>query len=218
VPVKKLEEAQGPCYLGIDAGSTTTKAVLLNVPAKSSFPITARTKGARLNDKRHPLRHIPASAEIRLYRLRRLNRLRGKPRQSGFLLDTSEVETVAHYSAARFFRPTDFILDIGGQDMKCMRIKDGGIDEVILNEACSSGCGSFLETFAASLSCSVRDFSREALFAPYPVDLGSRCTVFMKSKVRQAQKEGRNSRRAFPPVFPIRSSKTRFIRSSNSRI
>ncbi len=111
--------------------------------------------------------------------------------KAAFDLDTNEVETVAHFTAAKYFKPDiDFILDIGGQDMKCMRIKDGVIDEVILNEACSSGCGSFLETFAASLESTIVNFAQQALFAPQPMDLGSRCTVFMNSKVRQAQKEG----------------------------
>ncbi|MDP4090330.1 MAG: acyl-CoA dehydratase activase-related protein, partial [Bacillota bacterium] len=106
-------------------------------------------------------------------------------------VDIGEIETIAHYKAADFFLPgVDFILDIGGQDMKCLRIKDGVIDSILLNEACSSGCGSFIETFAHSLKMSVQDFAKEALMAAYPVDLGSRCTVFMNSRVKQAQKEG----------------------------
>ena len=97
---------------------------------------------------------------------------------------------MAHYKAAKYFDPqVDFILDIGGQDMKCLHIKDGVIDNIILNEACSSGCGSFLETFAKSLSMSIEDFAKEGTFSQNPVDLGSRCTVFMNSKVKQAQKE-----------------------------
>ena len=111
--------------------------------------------------------------------------------QSAFQLDEGEVETIAHYYAASFFEPNvDCILDIGGQDMKCIQIKDGTVDSVQLNEACSSGCGSFLETFAKSLSFSVIDFAKEALYAENPTDLGSRCTVFMNSNVKQAQKEG----------------------------
>ena len=106
-------------------------------------------------------------------------------------VDNGEIETMAHYKAAEYFLPgVDFILDIGGQDMKCIRIKNGAIDSIILNEACSSGCGSFIESFAKSLSMNVRDFAKEALKAKSPVDLGSRCTVFMNSKVKQAQKEG----------------------------
>ena len=107
------------------------------------------------------------------------------------MVDLGYIETVAHYKAAAFFKPdVDFILDIGGQDMKCIRIKDGVIESVLLNEACSSGCGSFIETFAKSLNFSVQDFAKEALFAKNPIDLGSRCTVFMNSRVKQAQKEG----------------------------
>ncbi len=101
------------------------------------------------------------------------------------------METVAHYYAAAFFDPeVDCILDIGGQDMKCIKIKNNTVDSVQLNEACSSGCGSFIETFAKSLNYSVQDFAKAALFAEHPIDLGTRCTVFMNSKVKQAQKEG----------------------------
>ena len=106
-------------------------------------------------------------------------------------LDMGEVETVAHYYAASFFQPdVDCILDIGGQDMKCIKIKNHTVDSVQLNEACSSGCGSFIETFAKSLNYTVVDFAKAALFAKNPTDLGTRCTVFMNSNVKQAQKEG----------------------------
>jgi activator of 2-hydroxyglutaryl-CoA dehydratase len=106
-------------------------------------------------------------------------------------IDIGEIETVAHYKAAEFFCPgVDFILDIGGQDMKCLKIKEGVIESILLNEACSSGCGSFLDTFANSLGMSIEEFTKEALHAVSPVDLGSRCTVFMNSRVKQAQKEG----------------------------
>ena len=111
--------------------------------------------------------------------------------KSALMLDEGEVETISHYYAAAAFEPdVDCILDIGGQDMKCIKIKDGTVDSVQLNEACSSGCGSFIETFAKSLNYSVQDFAREALFAKNPTDLGTRCTVFMNSNVKQAQKEG----------------------------
>ena len=111
--------------------------------------------------------------------------------KSALLLDEGEVETVAHYNAAAFFEPdVDCILDIGGQDMKCIKIKNQSVDKVQLNEACSSGCGSFIETFAKSLNYEVADFAKIALFAENPIDLGSRCTVFMNSNVKQAQKEG----------------------------
>ena len=111
--------------------------------------------------------------------------------KAALMLDEGEVETISHYYAAAFFDPeVDCILDIGGQDMKCIKIKNGTVDSVQLNEACSSGCGSFIETFAKSLNYSVQDFAHEALFAKHPIDLGTRCTVFMNSKVKQAQKEG----------------------------
>ncbi len=111
--------------------------------------------------------------------------------KAALMLDEGEVETVSHYTAAAFFDPeVDCILDIGGQDMKCIKIKNQTVDSVQLNEACSSGCGSFIETFAKSLNYSVSDFAKEALFAQHPIDLGTRCTVFMNSKVKQAQKEG----------------------------
>ncbi len=111
--------------------------------------------------------------------------------KAAFMLDEGEVETVAHYYAAAFFNPdVDCIIDIGGQDMKCIKIKNQTVDSVQLNEACSSGCGSFIETFAKSLNYSVQDFAKAALFAKHPSDLGTRCTVFMNSKVKQAQKEG----------------------------
>ena len=106
------------------------------------------------------------------------------------MLDEGEVETVSHFYAAAFFDPeVDCIIDIGGQDMKCIKIKNQTVDSVQLNEACSSGCGSFIETFAKSLNFTVQDFAKAALFANHPIDLGTRCTVFMNSKVKQAQKE-----------------------------
>ena len=110
---------------------------------------------------------------------------------SALMLDEGEVETVSHFYAAAFFDPeVDCIIDIGGQDMKCIKIKNQTVDSVQLNEACSSGCGSFIETFAKSLNFTVQDFAKAALFANHPIDLGTRCTVFMNSKVKQAQKEG----------------------------
>ena len=111
--------------------------------------------------------------------------------QVAFGVDIGIVETIAHYTAAKHFNPNvDFIIDIGGQDIKCFHIKDGAIDSIVLNEACSSGCGSFLETFAKSLGYSTQDFAKKAIFSKSPAELGSRCTVFMNSSVKQAQKEG----------------------------
>ena len=186
-----LSGYNGPCYLGIDAGSTTTKAVLVSDSGGVLYTHYGSNKGNPLDVIREILNDIYANMPDDAYIAHAASTGYGESlAKAAFSLDCSEVETVAHYRAAKHFLPdTDFILDIGGQDMKCMRIKDGVIDEVILNEACSSGCGSFLETFAASLECGIEDFARAALFAPQPVDLGSRCTVFMNSKVRQAQKE-----------------------------
>ena len=111
--------------------------------------------------------------------------------KAAFKIDTGEIETIAHYKAAEEFLPgVEFILDIGGQDMKCMKIKDRAIYNIMLNEACSSGCGSFIATYAKSVNMTAAEFAKEALFAANPVDLGTRCTVFMNSKVKQAQKEG----------------------------
>ncbi len=111
--------------------------------------------------------------------------------KSALRIDYGEIETVAHYKAAEFFQPgVDFVLDIGGQDMKSLKIRKGYIESIMLNEACSSGCGSFIETFAKSMEYDVASFAQTALFASEPVDLGTRCTVFMNSKVKQAQKDG----------------------------
>ena len=164
VPVKDLATYQGKAFLGIDAGSTTTKAALVG------------------EDK------LPEGVEI----VHSCSTGYGEALiKAALLLDEGEVETVSHYYAASFFEPdVDCILDIGGQDMKCIKIKNQTVDSVQLNEACSSGCGSFIETFAKSLNYTVEDFAHEALFAKNPIDLGTRCTVFMNSKVKQAQKEG----------------------------
>ena len=111
--------------------------------------------------------------------------------RAAFSMDAGLVETVAHYTAAAHFDPdVDFIIDIGGQDMKCFKIRNGAVDSILLNEACSSGCGSFIETFAKALGYDIATFSRLGLFAQHPVNLGSRCTVFMNSSVKQAQKDG----------------------------
>ncbi|MFA5675624.1 MAG: acyl-CoA dehydratase activase-related protein [Christensenellales bacterium] len=192
VPQIDIKRCEGACFLGIDAGSTTTKAVLLSREGEVAYTRYGANKGRPLDIISQILKDIygllPECAYIAYAASTGYGEHLAK---TAFSLDTSEVETVAHYTAANTFNPyTDFLLDIGGQDMKCMRTRDGVIDEVILNEACSSGCGSFLETFAESLGCDIHAFSKQALFAKKPIDLGSRCTVFMNSKVRQAQKEG----------------------------
>ncbi len=187
-----LASYQGKCFLGIDAGSTTTKAALVSENGELLYSFYNSNNGSPLSTTVRAIRQIhdllPEGAEIAYSCSTGYGEALIKTALS---LDEGEVETVAHYYAASFFRPdVDCILDIGGQDMKCIRIKNQTIESVQLNEACSSGCGSFIETFAKSLNYSVVDFAQEALFARNPVDLGTRCTVFMNSNVKQAQKEG----------------------------
>ncbi|MBR5467895.1 MAG: 2-hydroxyacyl-CoA dehydratase, partial [Firmicutes bacterium] len=182
----------GDAFLGIDAGSTTTKAALVSDEGELLWSFYASNEGSPLNVVRKALNELydlmPDAVKIKNSCVTGYGE--GLIKQA-LLIDLGYIETVAHYKAAAFFKPdVDFILDIGGQDMKCIRIKDGVIDSVLLNEACSSGCGSFIETFAKSLNYSVQDFAKVALFAKKPIDLGSRCTVFMNSRVKQAQKEG----------------------------
>ena len=187
-----LSEVKGNVYLGIDAGSTTTKIALVDGNGKLVYSFYSGNDGSPLRTAIRSMKEIkdklPPDAKI----VRGCSTGYGEALlKAAFLLDDGEVETVAHYYAAAFFdKDVDCILDIGGQDMKCIKIKNGTVDSVQLNEACSSGCGSFIETFAKSLDYSVQDFAKEALFAPHPIDLGTRCTVFMNSKVKQAQKEG----------------------------
>ncbi len=192
--VKKADLAsyRGNCYLGIDAGSTTTKIALIAEDGSLLYSFYSSNNGSPLITAQRALSEIcarmPKEARIAYSCATGYGEALLK---AAFLLDEGEVETVAHYYAAAFFNPNvDCILDIGGQDMKCIKIKNETIDSVQLNEACSSGCGSFIETFAQSLNYSVEDFANEALFAANPIDLGTRCTVFMNSKVKQAQKEG----------------------------
>jgi predicted CoA-substrate-specific enzyme activase len=187
-----LESYSGRCFLGIDAGSTTTKTALISEDGSLLYSFYSNNSGSPLKTAIRSLKEIysllPPGAKI----VRSCATGYGEQLiKSALMLEEGEVETIAHYNAASFFDPdVDCILDIGGQDMKCIRIKNKTIDSVQLNEACSSGCGSFIETFAKSLNYEVSDFADIALFAKNPVDLGTRCTVFMNSKVKQAQKEG----------------------------
>ena len=192
VNYEDIKAYEGPIYVGIDAGSTTSKMVWLSEDGKILLDDYRMNLGRPLEivikmleeayAKKNPKAYI-ASSGICGYGEDFIKK--------ALHIDHGEVETIAHYKAAQFFDPdVDFILDIGGQDMKAMHIKDGIIDSIQLNEACSSGCGSFLSTFAASVGMSVEDFQKEAIKAKKPADLGSRCTVFMNSKVKQAQKEG----------------------------
>ena len=192
VQTADLASYRGNCYLGIDAGSTTTKVALVGEDGSLLYSFYSNNDGSPLKTAIRSIREIysllPDDAQI----VRSCSTGYGEAlMKAAFLLDDGEVETVAHYYAAAFFNPeVDCILDIGGQDMKCIKIKNQTVDSVQLNEACSSGCGSFIETFAKSLNYSVEDFAHAALFAEHPIDLGTRCTVFMNSKVKQAQKEG----------------------------
>lgn len=187
-----IKDCHGNCYLGIDAGSTTTKVALIDEEGKLLYSYYGSNKGNPLQTSIDAIKEIyeqlPSDAKIAASCSTGYGEALIK---SALLLDFGEVETIAHYYAASYFEPNvDCILDIGGQDMKCIKIKDGVVDNVMLNEACSSGCGSFIETFAKSLNYEIEDFAKLALFAKNPIDLGSRCTVFMNSKVKQAQKEG----------------------------
>ncbi|WP_086348217.1 2-hydroxyacyl-CoA dehydratase [Candidatus Enterococcus clewellii] len=189
---KKLADHKGAAFLGIDAGSTTTKVTLIDEEGNLLFSFYGNNQGQPLETTMEVLKDLYSQLPEGVFI--------GKSAVTGYgehliknalKVDIGEVETMAHYKAADHFQPgVDFILDIGGQDMKAMTIKEGVLSSIQLNEACSSGCGSFIETFAKSLNYDVKDFALAALESRGPVDLGSRCTVFMNSKVKQVQKEG----------------------------
>lgn len=189
---KPLAEVSGPCFLGIDAGSTTTKLALIDESGNLVFSHYGSNGGSPLKSTISALQELyqilPATAKIGCSVVTGYGEALLK---AALLIDHGEIETVAHQEGAQYFLPgVDFILDIGGQDMKSMRIKDGVINTIMLNEACSSGCGSFIETLAESLSLPLKEFIQRGLFSKAPVDLGTRCTVFMNSKIKQVQKEG----------------------------
>lgn len=187
-----INKTKGNVYLGIDAGSTTTKAVLIDEEGSLVYSYYSSNEGSPLETSIRVIKDIYKVLPKGIKILSSCVTGYGEALLKKVLkVDFGEIETIAHYKAAKYFnKDVDFILDIGGQDMKCLEIKNGVIDSIILNEACSSGCGSFLETFAKSLSMSIEDFAHVGIFSKNPVDLGSRCTVFMNSKVKQAQKEG----------------------------
>ena len=192
VKTAELEDYKGNIFLGIDAGSTTTKIALVGEDGSLLWNFYSNNNGSPLATAISAIKSVKEKINPEAKIVYSCSTGYGEALlKAAFMLDEGEVETIAHYYAAAFFEPeVDCILDIGGQDMKCIRIKDGTVDSVQLNEACSAGCGSFIETFAGSLNFSVQNFAKEALFAKNPVDLGTRCTVFMNSNVKQAQKEG----------------------------
>lgn len=192
VPKKELESAVGNCFLGIDAGSTTTKAALIDEDGCLLYTFYKNNKGNPVSTVKAMLKDLYSKMPSNLHITYTVTTGYGeKLIQSAFHADYGEIETVAHYTGAKAFLPdVDFILDIGGQDMKCIKIKNNAIYNIMLNEACSSGCGSFLESFAKSVDLTTKEFAQKAIEAKNPVDLGTRCTVFMNSKVKQAQKEG----------------------------
>lgn len=187
-----IAEYKGKAYLGIDCGSTTTKLCLLSENNEILYSYYASNKGNPVEIVREQLTEIYkllgdkiviAGSAVTGYGEELI--------KHAFSVDYGIVETIAHYTAAKYFEPdVGFILDIGGQDIKCFKIRNGAIDSIMLNEACSSGCGSFLETFAKAMGYSIEDFAEKGLHGKAPVDLGSRCTVFMNSSVKQSQKDG----------------------------
>ncbi len=194
VSKQEISKYDGDCFLGIDAGSTTTKLALIGEKGELLYSFYANNMGNPIQTAMDAIKEmsklLPDGAKI----ARSCSTGYGEGLlKSAFGLDEGEVETIAHCTAAAFFdKDVDCVLDIGGQDMKCIKLKNGFVDNVLLNEACSSGCGSFIENFANSLGYTAHEFSQQALYAKAPVDLGTRCTVFMNSNVKQAQKEGAN--------------------------
>ncbi|MCA6079862.1 MAG: acyl-CoA dehydratase activase-related protein [Endomicrobium sp.] len=188
----ELGDVEGDLFLGVDAGSTTTKAVLINKNKAIAYSCYGSNGGNPLPSVVDVLKDIYAKLPSNVRIAGACITGYGEALIKAALnFDQGEVETIVHYKAAHHFNPkVSFILDIGGQDMKCIYVKNGLIDKIVLNEACSSGCGSFIQNFAQSLNYTVQDFARLSLFARKPADLGSRCTVFMNSKIKQVQKEG----------------------------
>ena len=192
VAKRDLKMYEGDCYLGIDAGSTTTKIVLVDNEGTLLYSLYGSNNGNPLKSVMDMLKklysELPKKANLRYSGVTGYGE---KLIQTALNVDLNEIETIAHYTAAKKFEPdVTAIIDIGGQDMKYIKMKNGAINNIMLNEACSSGCGSFIETFAKSLNLDINEFVKEAINAKRPVDLGSRCTVFMNSRIKQAQKEG----------------------------
>ncbi len=192
IPVLDIKEQHGGLFLGLDAGSTTTKAVVINKNGDLVYTYYASNKGNPVMSAVAIMKDIYSKMPEDCYIAHSCVTGYGENIIKAALnIDIGEIETMAHFQSAKFFCPdVDFIIDIGGQDMKCMKIRNGVIDSIMLNEACSSGCGSFIQTFAQTLGLTTPEFAEAALSSTKPVDLGTRCTVFMNSKVKQAQKEG----------------------------
>lgn len=189
---KELKDYEGGTYLGIDAGSTTTKIALISSKGELLYSHYKNNEGNTLSSVLEILKALFKVLHDKVYIANSCVIGYGEALiKSALNIDIGQVETLAHYKGAKHFLPeVDYILDIGGQDMKCLKLRNGFLESIILNEACSSGCGSFIESLAKSLNMNIADFSREALESKNPVDLGTRCTVFMNSRVKQAQKEG----------------------------
>jgi predicted CoA-substrate-specific enzyme activase len=219
IEISDIRKVSGDCFLGIDAGSTTTKAVLIDRHGQLVFTYYTGNKGNPVNSAVGILRELYSQLPNAGRIARSCVTGYGENLIKAALgVDEGEIETMAHYKSADYFCPgVNFIIDIGGQDMKCLRVKNGVIDSIIINEACSSGCGSFIQTFAETLGMNAHTFSLEALAAKNPVDLGTRCTVFMNSRVKQAQKKEPVSV-IFLPGCPIQLSATHCTRSLKSRI
>ena len=192
VPHRNLSEYNGNAWLGIDCGSTTTKLVLIGEDKSLLYSFYSSNKGNPVEVLRTQLGEIYNLCGDRVTICGSAVTGYGEELvKHAFHIDEGLVETIAHYTAAKYFQPdVDFILDIGGQVIKCFRIKNGAIDSIMLNEACSSGCGSFIETFAKAMGYTIADFAKLGLKAKAPDNLGSRCTVFMNSSVKQSQKDG----------------------------
>ena len=192
VHIGTLDGAQGPHFLGIDAGSTTIKATLVNDDREIVWSSYATNEGSPLTAAVNIVKQIQSQLPEDAWIARSCATGYGEGLiTTGLHLDEGVVETMAHYRGAEMVSPgVTAVIDIGGQDMKYLAISDGVIDSIAVNEACSSGCGSFLQTFAQSMGLTIEEFTQAALSSTHPVDLGSRCTVFMNSSVKQAQKEG----------------------------
>jgi len=191
VPKGNAEDYTGGAFLGIDAGSTTVKALLIGKDGEVLDSIYRNNSGNPVPIIREYLLDLYTRFPNIQISAGAVTGYGEELLKNAFGIDFGIVETVAHFTAAKRFLPNvDFVIDIGGQDMKCFKIRNGAIDNIFLNEACSSGCGSFLQTFANTLGYEISDFAKMGLLARHPVDLGSRCTVFMNSQVKQAQKDG----------------------------